>query len=238
MSLSACQNSQYQRGVLFLLGGVNDDPAGGAVDEALHCTAVGAVRLAEVETVDDVLVDIGGVGDSKAETAIDCDNWEIDNVTSGIESREVGDISVDTTVVGVSDSRAEAAIDDGKCEVDNVTPGIVGDIPVDTTVGEDNAEVVGMTADSAAGVREGEINDFIGGTVDSTVDEGTCVVDVITAGAAADDRTGEGEVNDVTTGTVVDGNDDNVGVAAEAADVGIVEGDASQNRNCDCFSFL
>ena len=95
-----------------------------------------------------------------------------------------------------------------------------------------------MTADSAAGVREGEINDFIGGTVDSTVDEGTCVVDVITAGEAADDRTGEGEVNDVTTGTVVDGNDDNVGVAAEAADVGIVEGDASQNRNCDCFSFL
>ena len=46
------------------------------------------------------------------------------------------------------------------------------------------------------------------------------------------------EVNDVTTGPVVDGNDDNVGVAAEAADVGIVVGDASQNRNCDCFSFL
>ena len=94
MSLSACQNSQYQRGVLFLLGGVNDDPAGGAVDEAVHCTAVGAVRIAEVATVDDVLVDVGGVSDSKAETAIDCDNWEIDNVTSGIESREVGDISV------------------------------------------------------------------------------------------------------------------------------------------------
>ena len=41
MSLSACQNSQYQRGVLFLLGGVNDDPARGAVDEAVHCTALG-----------------------------------------------------------------------------------------------------------------------------------------------------------------------------------------------------
>ena len=64
------------------------------------------------------MVDIGGVGDSRAETAIDCDNCEIDNVTSGIESREVGDISVDTTVVGVSDSRAEAAIDDVKCEVE------------------------------------------------------------------------------------------------------------------------
>ena len=173
----------------------------------MHCAAVGVFRIAEVETgdeVDDIMVDIGGVSD--------CDNCEIDNVTSGIESREVGDISVDTTVVGVSDSRAEAAINDDKCEVDNVTPGVLGDIPVDTTVGEDNAGVVGTTADAAAGVRKGEIIDLSGGTVDSTVDEGTCVVDVITAGAAADDRTGEGEVNDVTTGTVVDGNDDNVGV--------------------------
>ena len=182
---------------------------------AVHCTAVGVFRIAEVETgdeVDDDMVDIGGVGDFRAETAIDCDNCEIDNVTSGIESREVGDISVDTTVVGVSDSRAVVAIDDGKCEVDNILPGIVGDIPVDTTVGEDNARVVGTTADSAAGVRKGEINDFSDGTVDSTVDEGTGVVDETTAGAAADDC--------------------NVGVAAEAADVGIVEGDASQNRNC------
>ena len=214
MSLSACQNSQYQRGVLFLLGGVNDDPAGGAVDEAVHCTAVGVFRIAEFETgdeVDDVMVDIGGVGDSRAETAIDCDNCEIDNVTSGIESREVGDISVDTTVAG-------AAINNGKCEVDNVLLGIVGDIPVDTTVGKDNAGIVGTPADAAAGVRKGEIGDFSEGTVDSTVDEGTGVVDETTAGAAADDR--------------------NVGVAAEAADVGIVEGDASQNRNCDCFSFL
>ena len=174
------------------------------------------------------MADVGGVGDSRAETAIYCDNCEIDNVTSGIEVREVGDISV-----GVSDSRAEAAIDGGKCEVDNVTPGDVGDIPVDTTVGEDNAGVVGTTADAAAGVRKGEVNDLSGCTVDSTVDEGT---DETTAGAAADDRMGE--VNDVTTGTVVDGNDANVGVAAEAADVGIVEGDVSLNRNCDCLSFL
>ena len=134
---------------------------------------------------------------------------------------------------GVGDSRAETAIYDGKCEVDNVTPGDVGDIPVDTTVGEDNAGVVGTTADAAAGVRKGEVNDLSGCTVDSTVDEGT---DETTAGAAADDRMGE--VNDVTTGTVVDGNDANVGVAAEAADVGIVEGDVSLNRNCDCLSFL
>ena len=81
------------------------------------------------------MADVGGVGDSRAETAIYCDNCEIDNVTSGIEVREVGDISVDSTVVGVSDSRAEAAIDDGKCEVDNVATGIVGDIPFDTIVG-------------------------------------------------------------------------------------------------------
>ena len=73
------------------------------------------------------MVDIGGVSDSRDETAIDCDNCDIDKVTSGIESREDGDISVDTTVVGVSDSRAEATIDDGKCEVDNVTPGVVSD---------------------------------------------------------------------------------------------------------------
>ena len=78
---------------------------------------------------------------------------------------------------GVGDSGAETAIDCDNCEIDNVTPGVVGDIPVDTTVGEDNAGVVGTTADAAAGVRKGEVNDLSGGTVDSTVDEGTGVVD-------------------------------------------------------------
>jgi len=47
-----------------------------------------------------------------------------------------------TSVVGVRNSRGEAAIDDGKFEVDNVTLGIVDDIPVDTTVGENNAQTL------------------------------------------------------------------------------------------------
>ena len=194
----------------------------------------GVVVRAEAETVDevgDVMEEsIGGVGDSRAETAIVDDECEVGNITSGIKS-EVGDITVDTAV-GVGDSRAETAIDDGKCEVDNVTPGNVGDIPVDTTVGEDNGGVVVTTADAAAGVCKGEVNDITGGTVDATVDETAGVVDEATAGAAEDCN---GEVNDVTTGTVVD---ENVGVAADAADVGIVEGDAAVNGNCDCFNFL
>ena len=115
----------------------------------------GVVVRAEAEAVDevgDVMEEsIGGVGDSRAETAIVDDKCDVDNVTSGIES-EVSDITVDMTV-GVGDSRAETAIFDGKCEVDNVTPGIVGDIPVDTTVGEGNVEVAGMTDDAAAGAR-------------------------------------------------------------------------------------
>ena len=110
----------------------------------------GVVVRAEVEAVNEVgdvmEENIGGVGDSRAETAIVDDECEVGNVTSGIES-EVGDITVDTTV-GVGDSRAETAIFDGKCEVDNVTPGIAGGIPVDTTVGEDNGGVVGTTADA------------------------------------------------------------------------------------------
>ena len=200
----------------------------------------GVVVRAEAETVDEVgdVMDcvaiqesIGGVGDSRAETAIVDDECEVGNITSGIKS-EVGDITVDTAV-GVGDSRAETAIDDGKCEVDNVTPGNVGDIPVDTTVGEDNSGVAGTTADAAAG--KGEVNDITKGTVDATVDETAGVVDETAAGAAEDCN---GEVSDVTTGTVVDEDGENVGVAADAADVGIVEGDAALNGNCDCFSFL
>ena len=87
---------------------------------------------------------IGGVSDSRAETAIVDDECEVEQATSGIES-EVGDITVDTTV-GMGDSRAEAAIDDAKCEVDNVTPGIVGDIPVDTTVSEGNVDMLRLQA--------------------------------------------------------------------------------------------
>ena len=58
-----------------------------------------------------------------------------------------------------------------------------------------------------------------------------------TAGAAAED--GNSEVNDITTGkVVVDEDDENVGVTADAADVGVMEGDVALNRNCDCLSFL
>ena len=78
----------------------------------------GVVVRAGAETVDEVSdvmeESIGGVGDSRAETAIVDDECEVDNVTSGIES-EAGDITVDMTV-GVGDSRDESAIDDGKCE--------------------------------------------------------------------------------------------------------------------------
>ena len=129
------------------------------------------------------------------------DKCEVTNITSRIESK-VGDITVDTTIIGVSDSRAETDIDDGKCEVDNITPVIVGDISVNTTVGEDNDGVAGTTADAAAGVRKIEVNDIMGGTVGTTVDETTGVVDEATADAAAED--GNGEVNEVTTGTVLD----------------------------------
>ena len=94
----------------------------------------------------------------------------------------------------------------------------------------------GTTTDAAVGVRKGEVNDVTGGAVDTTVDETAGVDDKSTAGTAVED--GNGEVNDVTTGTVGDEEDETVGVAADTADVGIVEGDAALNRNCDCFSFL
>ena len=162
---------------------------------------------------------------------------EVDGVVVRAEAEAVDEVSdvdvMEESIGGVGDSRAETAIFDGKCEVDNVTPGIVGDIPVDTTVGDDNGEVVGVTTDAAAG--KGEVNDITKGTVDATVDETAGVVDETAAGAAEDCN---GEVSDVTTGTVVDEDDENVGVAADAADVGIVEGDAALIGNCDCFSFL
>ena len=83
-----------------------------------------------------------------------------------------------------------AAKVDDKCGVNNVTAGFeseVGEITVDTTVGEDDGGVAGMTADAAAGVRKGEVNDITRGTVDSTVDETAGAVDEATAGAAAED---------------------------------------------------
>ena len=86
-----------------------------------------------------------------------------------------------------------------------------------------------MTADAAAGVRNAEFNDITGGTVDATVDETTCVVDEAKAGAEAEER--NGEIYDVKTGTVVDEDDENGGVAADVVDVGIVEVDAALNRN-------
>ena len=162
---------------------------------------------------------------------------EVDGVVVRAEAEAVDEVSdvdvMEESIGGVGDSRAETAIFDGKCEVDNVTPGIVGDIPVDTTVVDDNGEIVVATTDAAAG--KGEVNDITKGTVDATVDETAGVVDETAAGAAEDCN---GEVSDVTTGTVVDEDDENVGVAADAADVGIVEGDAALNGNCDCFSFL
>ena len=42
----------------------------------------------------------------------------------------------------------------------------------------------------------------------------------------------------VTTGKVLGEDGESVGVAADAADVGIMEEDAALNINCDCFSFL
>ena len=71
---------------------------------------------------------------------------------------------------------------------DIITPGIVGDISV---VGEDNGGVAGKTADVAADVRKGEVNDITGDKVDTTIDE---TADVVDDGAAADDR--NREVND------------------------------------------
>ena len=161
--------------------------------------------ISEAETVDEVgdVMDgiavkegIGGVGDSRAETAKKL------MINVRLIMSQLGLKVNDTTVVGVSDSRAETAIYDGKCEVDNITPVIVGDISVNTTVGEDNDGVAGTTADAAAGVRKIEVNDIMGGTVGTTVDETTGVVDEATADAAAED--GNGEVNEVTTGTVLD----------------------------------
>ena len=58
----------------------------------------------------------GGVVDSRVETAIDDDNCDIDDVTSGIENSKVVDTTVDTAVIGVDDSTAEAALHDDKCE--------------------------------------------------------------------------------------------------------------------------
>ena len=159
--------------------------------------ADGVVIRAEEETVDEVgdVMDgiavkegIGGVGDSRAETAKKL------MINVRLIMSQLGLKVSDTTVVGVSDSRAETAIYDGKCEVDNITPVIVGDISVNTTVGEDNDGVAGTTADADAGVRKIEVNDIMGGTVGTTVDETTGVVEEATAGAAAED--GNGEVND------------------------------------------
>ena len=79
--------------------------------------------------------------------------------------------------------------------------------------------VAGMTADAATGVRKGEVNDITRGTVDTTVDETSGVVDEATAGKAVEH--GNGEVNEVTTGTVLDEDDGNVGITAYAANVGL-----------------